>query len=239
MFKTVDIKEFMKTSYDLIIDARSPQEFSESKIPNAQNFYALNDNEHKEVGTIYKQISTSKAKVLGASYICQNASAHLLEIYKNYKLGSKIGVYCARGGLRSSSLGIILSNTDYKIEKLEGGYKSYRRFILDYLDDFPHKNFISLYGNTGCGKSELIERLPNSIDLEGLAQHYGSTFGGIKGVQPSQKEFQNLIVDRLRHIDEDEWIYVEAESKKIGSVVQPDLFLKEHIQISVFWLLLH
>jgi tRNA 2-selenouridine synthase len=226
MLNDIKISDFFKnlSKYDLIIDSRSPKEFSHSKIPNAVNFFALSDEEHHEIGTIYKNESSSKAKVLGASYICKNVSSHLQEIYKNYPLGSKIAIYCARGGLRSASMAIILSHTGYLVERIEQGYKAYRRYVLEYLERFEHKNFIVLCGNTGCGKSELLANLDTSIKTETLANHFGSTFGSIKGVQPSQKEFQNLLAYALFNIDPKEWIYVEAESKKIGSIIQPELF---------------
>jgi len=132
MLNDIKISDFFKnlSKYDLIIDSRSPKEFSHSKIPNAVNFFALSDEEHHEIGTIYKNESSSKAKVLGASHICKNVSSHLQEIYKNYPLGSKIAIYCARGGLRSASMAIILSHTGYLVERIEQGYKAYRRYVF-------------------------------------------------------------------------------------------------------------
>jgi tRNA 2-selenouridine synthase len=228
MLKEVNINEFMELfdEFKLIIDARSPKEFKESHIPTAINLFALNDDEHKEIGTIYVRESKNRAKVLGASYICQNTSKHLQYMEKKLPIGSKIGIYCARGGLRSTSIATILSFTGYRVYKIKSGYKEYRRYVLDYLDTFKHKNFITLGGNTGCGKSELIQELSPSIDLEGLANHFGSTFGLMNGAQPSQKHFQNELAQKLMQLSPDEWIFVEGESKKIGSIIQPDLFYK-------------
>lgn len=228
MLKTVSIEEFIKnkSKYDLIIDARSPKEYAESKVPNSQNYFALNTDEHHEIGTIYKQQSHSLAKVLGASYICNNVSSHVKEIYKSFPLGSRIGIYCARGGLRSTSVATILSGTGYLVEKIERGYKDYRKFVLNHLETFEHEKFITLGGNTGCGKSEVLRQLSPSLDIEAMANHFGSTFGGVNGSQPSQKEFQNSICDNLLSFDSNEWIFVEGESKKLGSVVQPDLLYK-------------
>ncbi|WP_458699358.1 tRNA 2-selenouridine(34) synthase MnmH [Sulfurospirillum sp. 1307] len=232
MLKEILADEFMASDFDLIIDARSPKEFNESHMPNARNLYALNDNEHEEIGTMYVRKSKNRAKVLGASYICKNASEHLKYIGENFKIGSKIGIYCARGGLRSTSIATILSFTGYRVYKIENGYKGYRRYVLDYLEDFPHKNFITLGGNTGCGKSELIRKLKPSLDLEALANHFGSTFGLMNGAQPSQKQFQNDLAYQLKNIDQNAWIFVEGESKKIGSIIQSDLFY-ERIQNSI------
>lgn len=225
MLKEVSIEEFIarKSSYDLIIDARSPGEYNQSKIQSSTNFYALDDIQHAQIGTLYKN-NSAKAKVMGASFICANMSEHLQTIYKDFPLGSHIGIYCARGGMRSSSLAIILSSTGYIVQRLIGGYKSYRKFVLNYLDNFEHEKFIALCGNTGCGKSELLSLLPNSISIEELTNHFGSTFGSIKGVQPSQKEFQNRLCSKLLAIDPKEWIFIEAESKRLGSLVQPERF---------------
>ncbi|WP_024954592.1 tRNA 2-selenouridine(34) synthase MnmH [Sulfurospirillum arcachonense] len=233
-----NIDEFCNdiNTYELIIDARSPKEFKESHLPTAINFYALSDKEHHEIGEMYVQKSKPDAKVLGASYICHNAAEHLKTIYQKCQIGSKIGIYCAKGGLRSTSLATILSFTGYRVYKIERGYKDYRSYVLKYLENFRHKNFLVLGGNTGCGKSELIQKLTPSIDLENLANHFGSTFGLMNGAQPSQKAFENELVYKLGNIDENSWIFIEGESKRIGSIIQPDLLYKrfqESIRIEV------
>jgi len=232
MLVELEIDAFIaqKSTFDLLIDARSPNEFYESHIANAQNFYALNDAQHQEVGTLYKQVSRNDAKILGARYICQNVAQHLQEIAKTYKIGSKIGIYCARGGLRSSSIAIILSHIGYQVYRLKGGYKSYRFYVLSYLDTFPHHKFILLGGNTGCGKSELLQTLQPSIDLEKLANHLGSSFGSIKGEQPSQKAFENSLCDILCKINPNEHIFIEAESKRMGKCTVPALLHERMLQ---------
>ena len=225
-----------KKNFSLVIDARSPKEFEESHIPNAQNYYALSDSEHHEIGHIYKQVSRNDAKVLGAHYICLNVAKYLLEISKKHPIGSKIGIYCAKGGLRSSSIAIILSHIGYQVFRLNGGYKSYRNYVLNYLENFPHENFIVLGGNTGCGKSELLEFLPHSIDLEALANHLGSTFGSIKGKQPSQKMFQNTLFEALNVLSPESVIFIEGESKRIGNITLPTLLhnrMKESFRIEI------
>jgi len=228
MLQELSIVDFYKdiNDYDLIIDARSPKEFHESHLPTAKNLYALSDEEHHEIGEMYVQISKQNAKVLGASYICKNASEHLKTINEKHKVGSKIGIYCARGGLRSTSLATILSFTDYRVYKIKSGYKEYRQYVINYIENFEHQNFIVLGGNTGCGKSELLQKLSPSIDLEALANHFGSTFGLMNGNQPNQKAFQNELTYKFQNIDKNSWIFIEGESKKIGSIIQPDLLYK-------------
>ena len=225
MLQTISTETFLhdEETYELIIDARSPAEYAHSKIPNAINLYALSDEEHHEVGYIHKQQSKNNAKLKGASYICLNAARHIYTLNKLCKIGSKIAIYCARGGLRSASLATIFSNIGYRVDRLDLGYKGYRNIVVNYLENFDHKNFIVLGGNTGCGKSELIRSLENSIDLEEIANHLGSTFGSIKGIQPTQKEFQNRLFTALLHTDKNKPIFIEGESKRIGSIILPDL----------------
>lgn len=224
MMQTLPIETFLANlhSYDLIIDARSPREYGESHIKNAQNFYALNDEEHQEIGTMYKQVSSFEARVQGASYVCLNAAKHIKEIYPAYTPASKIAIYCARGGMRSSSLGTILSSIGYRIDRVIGGYKAYRTDITHYLDNLPAVNFITLSGYTGCGKSDLLQGLENVLDLEKMAHHYGSVFGDVIGAQPTQKEFQNRVVHTFLELDLDKKVFVEAESKRIGKVILPN-----------------
>lgn len=224
MMQTIPIETFLASfdKYDLIIDARSPCEYGESHIPNARNFYALSDEEHAQVGTIYKQVSPFEARLKGASFVCLNAARHIQELYPAYNPGSKIAIYCARGGMRSSSLGTIFSSIGYPIERVIGGYKSYRTFITGYLDNLPSIHFLTLMGHTGCGKSDLVQELTNVIDLEKMAHHYGSVFGDVNGAQPTQKEFQNRLVHAILGLDLSQGAFVEAESKRIGKIMLPN-----------------
>lgn len=224
MMQTIPIETFLASldDYDLIIDARSPCEYGESHIPRARNFYALSDEEHAQVGTIYKQISAFEARLKGASFVCLNAARHIQELYPAYNPGSKIAIYCARGGMRSSSLGTIFSSIGYPIERVIGGYKSYRTFITGYLENLPPINFLTLMGHTGCGKSDLLQELTNVIDLEKMANHYGSVFGDVNGAQPTQKEFQNRLVHAVLGLDVTKGAFVEAESKRIGKIMLPN-----------------
>lgn len=221
---TIPIDTFLTSlsQYDLIIDARSPREYSESHIPNALNLYALSDEEHHLVGTTYKQISAFNARVQGAAFVCQNAARHIQELYPTYNPGSKIAIYCARGGMRSGSLGTIFSSIGYPIQRVEGGYKSYRAFVVDTLENLPHIPFLTLSGHTGCGKSDLLHDLDNVVDLEKMANHYGSVFGDVNGAQPLQKEFQNRLVHCVLGLDLNRGVFVEAESKRIGKIMLPN-----------------
>lgn len=229
MIQTLPIETFLESfsAYDLIIDARSPHEYGESHIPSSQNFYALNDEEHRQVGTTYKQISPFEARVQGASFVCLNAARHIHDIYPAFTPNSRIAIYCARGGMRSSSLGTIFSNIGYRIDRVAGGYKAYRAFVTGYLENLPPVSFITLAGNTGCGKSDLLNELDNVIDLEKMANHYGSVFGDVNGTQPTQKEFQNRLVHAFLALQSGKKAFVEAESKRIGRISLPGILYKQ------------
>ena len=229
----ITLEEFLKQKFDYVLDARSPREFEESHIPGSENFYVLNNEQHAYIGNLYTNHSKFHAKKEAVSFMLENISAQLKSF--DAKPGSRILVYCARGGKRSTALYTILSQLDYRVYKLEGGYKAYRKWVVDYLQNFPHKKFAVLRGNSGCGKSELLEHLHPSLDLEKLANHFGSNFG-YKGAQPSQKQFENEIADFLVKTDPEKTIYIEAESPKIGSLYIPKLLhkrMQEGIQIEV------
>jgi tRNA 2-selenouridine synthase len=207
--------------YDLILDVRSPGEFAESHVPGARNFYAMTDEERKEVGTIYKQVSPFEAKVKGAAYVCKNAITHIDSLYPEFTPKHRIAIYCARGGMRSGSISTIFSNIGYRIDRVKGGYKAYRNAVIDYMEHFEPRRYIVLGGNTGCGKSDLLAKLHNVVDLEGLANHYGSSFGAVNGPQPNTKAFQNNLMHAVKATDPELPVFIESESKRIGRLVVP------------------
>ncbi len=220
MEKDIKIQDFLNQNLPFIIDTRSPREYAHSHIPKAVNFPVLQDNEFEEVGTLYKKDSFG-AKILGASLISQNISCHLLELKNLITPATPFRIYCARGGMRSHSFAIILRHIGYRISVLDGGYKAYRKAITQSLEQAPPHRFITLIGPTGSGKSEIIKSFNDSLDIEKIARHLGSSFGGICGNQPSFKMFQNLIFERLRELQNAPFVLVEGESKKMGNLILP------------------
>ena len=221
--RLIEPEAFFETyaQYDLIIDARSPSEFATSHFPTAHNFFALDDTQRHEVGCVYKQDSKFYAKVLGAGYICANVSTHLAFIHAQVPPGGKIALYCARGGLRSASFGLILDQIGYRVDRIKHGYKGVRNVVVSLLENPTLPPFITLFGNTGCGKTELLHRLSPAIDLEGLAGHKGSVFGEQTFIQPSTKMFQNLLACTLKRVEKEPFCFIEGESKRIGKLMLP------------------
>ncbi|MBR8462774.1 tRNA 2-selenouridine(34) synthase MnmH [Campylobacter sp. faydin G-24] len=208
-----------RNNYAIIIDARSPREFEYSHIKDAINLYALSDKQYQEIGIIYKH-DRAYAKALGASYICANLQDIIKQVYKLCKVGSLLGIYCAKGGMRSNSIGVVLSMIGYRVERLGGGYKAYRTQVLSSLNKPCSTKFITLFGNTGSYKTKLIQALNPSINLEKMANHLGSVFGAIAGAQPSQKCFEDGLFERLLNL-KDKVCFIEGESRKIGSLTLP------------------
>lgn len=210
---------------DIIIDVRSPSEFNHSHIPNAINLPILNDYEYKNIGIIYKK-NPIEANFLGASIACMNIS-NILEKNRdllNHK--NKILIYCARGGNRSLSLYNVLTPLKLRVERINGGYKAYRNIVVNYLNNPINKTFLTLCGNTGCGKSELIKKAESwSIDLENLCNHFGSSFGFMCSSitnknMPSMKMFQNMLF--LNLTNKKGILLIENESKKLGNIIIPN-----------------
>ena len=224
MLEELDYEEFLKQKFDALIDARSPLEFSHSHLKNALNFYALNNEEHQEVGTLYKK-NQAQSKAKGAQYICANMARHIPLFTSEFRIGAKVGIYCARGGLRSKSIAVILSELGYRVTRLKGGFKAYRAYLNEFFAKPPNCKLLVLCGNTGCGKTELLELLKPSINLEKMANHLGSSFGDILGEQPSQKTFD----EALFHSMQTKLAFIESESRKIGTVTLP-LKLYEALQ---------
>lgn len=219
------------SSFDLIIDARSPHEYQEDHIPGAVNMPVVNDEEYAEVGTLHRTDKMG-AYNIGVRYSLKNISRHLDEDLSGYDAKSRILVYCFRGGKRSKLWIDALQTIGYQVEKLDGGWKNYRRWVNEQLTQVPTLyKYIVLSGPTGCGKTRLLTALREAgsqvLDLEEIASHRGSVLGSIPGTpQPSQKYFDSLLLRTLSSYDPSRVIWVEAESKKIGNVQLPDALLE-------------
>jgi tRNA 2-selenouridine synthase len=219
--------------YDSIIDVRSESEYALDHIPGAINCPVLNNAQRIEVGTLYKQSSAFDAKKLGAALVAQNIAHHLEHYFRDHPRDWKPLIYCWRGGNRSGAMAHILAKIGWPVHQLDGGYKEYRRFITQQIDQQAQTlSFQVICGPTGSGKSRLLQTLAAQgaqvLDLEKLAAHRGSVLGNLPAEsQPTQKMFESHIWETLRHFVADRTVYVESESKKIGNCRVPELLMEK------------
>lgn len=219
--------------YDSIIDVRSESEYALDHIPGAINCPVLNDAQRIEVGTLYKQTSAFEAKKIGAALVAENIALHLKQKFRDQPRDWKPLIYCWRGGNRSGAMAHIFAKIGWPVHQLDGGYKEYRRFITQQIDQQAQTlSFQVICGPTGSGKSRLLQMLTAQgaqvLDLEKLAAHRGSVLGHLPTEsQPTQKMFESRIWQTLRHYVADLPVYVESESKKIGNCRVPELLMEK------------
>jgi tRNA 2-selenouridine synthase len=215
-------------TFDEVIDARTPAEFAEDHVPGAINLPVLDNAERARVGTLYKQVSSFEAKKIGAALVSRNIAQHLERHFADKPKSYRPLIYCWRGGGRSGAMAHVLHKIGYAAAQLDGGYKAYRRQVVADLATLPASHcYRVVTGPTGSGKSRLLQALATLgaqvLDLEQLAAHRGSVLGSLPGQpQPSQKNFESAIWQRLRRFSSDRPVYVESESRKIGTLRVPE-----------------
>ncbi|OUL20114.1 tRNA 2-selenouridine(34) synthase MnmH [Nostoc sp. RF31YmG] len=217
-------------NYSEIIDVRSPSEFIEDHIPGAINLPVLNDAERAEVGTIYKQVCPFTARKIGAALVSRNIYQHLSQHFAAKDKDYRPLIYCWRGGQRSGSMALVLTQIGWRVTVIDGGYKTYRAYVRQQLENLPEKfTYRMLCGLTGSGKTYILDKIGQRdaqvLDLESLANHRGSLLGGeLQGnlsYQPSQKYFETLLLQKLQSFDPHQPVWIESESSKIGRVYLP------------------
>jgi tRNA 2-selenouridine synthase len=225
LFRTANLTQLGE--FDEIIDVRTPAEFAEDHIPGAINCPVLSDEERVTVGTIYTQVSPFEARKVGAAMIARNIATHLGTRFHDHPKSWRPLIYCWRGGQRSGAMSIILAQIGWAAHKLEGGYKTYRRDVLEKFETLPQSfTFKVICGPTGSGKSRLLAALAvkghQVLDLETLARHRGSVLGKLpEQAQSSQKWFDSELLLALQKLDPARPVFVEAESSKIGLITLP------------------
>jgi tRNA 2-selenouridine synthase len=236
-YSVSDAIDLGKNGKAKLIDVRSPTEFAEDCIPNSENLPVLDDDERKTVGTLHKLSNKVEARQVGAALIAKRIASHLAgnSLFAPDDAERLHIIYCARGGLRSQSLAMILSLIGHNAHIIDGGYKSYRQFVQTTLEQVPpNLSFNVLCGLTGTKKTVTLAKLRNEynqqvLDLEDLANHRGSVLGGMFKGQPSQKLFESRIVAELRSFDVDKPVWIESESQKVGNLFVPSILWEKAI----------
>lgn len=228
--ETTSLAQFVHSNdFHQIIDVRSPAEFEEDHIPGAINCPVLSNEERVVVGTLYKQVSPFEAKKVGGALVARNIARHMDEQFRQHGRDWKPLVYCWRGGSRSGAMTHILRQVGWPASQLEGGYKTWRRHVLDRLEVLPAQfKYKVICGETGSAKTRILEALSRHgaqvLDLEQIALHKGSVLGVLMDQsQPSQKYFETQLCDALGRFNPELPVYIEAESKKIGKLRVPEL----------------
>jgi tRNA 2-selenouridine synthase len=225
MVQQIEIATFLELEKKLsVIDVRSPGEFEKGHIPGAVNIPLFTNDERAHVGTVYKKVSKEKAIEVGYKYVLPKLKDFIAKSQKVAVNGDVI-VHCWRGGMRSKSFGKHLFDNGFNnVYVLEGGYKAFRKFASDLFA--VEAKICVLGGYTGSGKTHILNCLNEMgeqiIDLEGLANHKGSAFGGIgNDKQPTTEQFENNLFWNWKDLDYTKTIWVEDESHRIGCVNIP------------------
>ena len=230
MTKQLAVEQFLeKSKSQTVIDVRSPGEFERGHIVGAVNIPLFEDLERAEVGTRYKKVGKESAFLLGLDIVGPKLAGFVKKANKIAPDGEVL-VHCWRGGMRSGSFATLLNAAGMKVSLLVGGYKSYRNFILEEF--CKPLNISVLGGKTGSGKTEILYELEKQgeqiLDLEGLANHKGSSFGMLgQAPQPMTEYFENMLYEKLAKLDTNRRIWIEDESKNVGCCNIPEGLWKQ------------
>lgn len=212
-----------------VIDVRSPGEYAQGHIPGAVNIPLFTDHERAEIGTLYVKKGRDQAVARGLDMVLPRTGQYLTELKKTAAGEKRVAVYCWRGGMRSESMANLFSRAGFEVHIITGGYKAYRRMIREQLS--VPMSAIVVGGYTGSGKTELLHHLSllgeQVIDLEMLARHKGSVFGALgQQSQPTNEQFENDLFGHWRRLAPERVVWIEDESRMIGTVTLPDAMVR-------------
>ncbi|MGD1859886.1 MAG: tRNA 2-selenouridine(34) synthase MnmH [Leptolyngbyaceae cyanobacterium] len=223
MVKRLTIEAFLAAKGPLL-DVRSPGEYAQGHIPGAVSYPLFTDEERAQVGICYKEQGKDAAVELGFDLLGPKLGNRVREA-KAIAPERSVRVHCWRGGMRSGGVAWGLQMAGFQVATLEGGYKAFRRWIRTVFAQ--PRQIIVLGGMTGTGKTQILQALEKLgeqvLDLEGLANHRGSSFGNLDlPPQPRTEHFENLIGDCLSQFDTARPVWIEAESKRVGTCRVPE-----------------
>ena len=223
-----------------MMDARAPVEFSKGAFPGVLNLPLMDDSERQRVGTCYKQHGQDAAIALGHQLVSGQVKAERVAAWAAFAKANPHGyLYCFRGGLRSQITQQWLAEAGIDYPRVIGGYKAMRTFLLETTQQAVAEcDFVILGGLTGTGKTDVLVQLSNSLDLEGHANHRGSSFGKRASGQPAQIDFENrLAIDLLKQRARgNEQFVLEDEGRMVGSCTVPLELYQGMQQYPLVWL---
>lgn len=195
------------------VDVRAPVEFESGAVSGSTNFPILDNTQRAEVGTTYKQHGQEAAIVLGNQLVSGADKELKIQNWKNFfQQNPEAFIYCFRGGLRSQTAQSWLHEVGIQIPRMQGGYKNFRNQMIQFIPLLVQKtDALVLSGATGAGKTKLLRSSELSgkvVDLEKIANHRGSAFGGYTNPQPSQAQFENDLIS--------EWLRLGLNQKGFG-----------------------
>ncbi|MFN3581653.1 MAG: tRNA 2-selenouridine(34) synthase MnmH [Pseudomonas sp.] len=223
-----------------LMDVRAPVEFGRGAFPGVVNLPLMDDLERQQVGTCYKQSGQQAAIDLGNRLVSGALKEQRIAAWVDFARNHPEGyLYCFRGGLRSQIVQQWLAEAGVEYPRVVGGYKAMRRFLIDSLEQaVEHAGLHIVAGLTGTGKTEIINAVPNSLDLEGHAHHRGSSFGRHATPQPAQIDFENaLAIEALRVAEQGfTQLVLEDEGRMVGSCTLPHQLFLAMQQAPLVWL---
>ncbi|WP_428095583.1 tRNA 2-selenouridine(34) synthase MnmH [Candidatus Thioglobus sp.] len=242
MTKTLtQIEDFhsLVTANAPMFDTRAPVEFAQGSFPHTQSLPLMSNQERELIGTCYKNKGQDAAIKLGHELVQGEVKQARIDSWivfiKNNPNGA---LYCFRGGLRSQiSQQWIYEATGIDYPRLKGGYKALRRYLIDETQRImTHITPVIIGGQTGCGKTLLLNHIQQMVDLEGLANHRGSAFGNTTTVQPTQISFENELAIELIKKQNYSHLIFEDEGANIGTVHIPDCVKNKNSQADLILL---
>jgi len=236
--ENINIELFFDLSKTITtIDVRSESEYKRGHLPHAINIPLFNDSEHREIGTIYKKIGKDQAMMKGLEIVGPKLKYFVKETQK-IAPDKNILVNCWRGGMRSNSFSMLLKFCGFNVKVLQGGYKAYRKFVLDEFS--KEREIIILGGKTGSGKTDILKKIKKTeqfIDLEKLAFHKGSAFGGYDTPEDLTVEhFENMLHYELLKTEKNKPLWLEDESRTIGKIPLPNSFWEKMRNATVIFI---
>ena len=214
------VQDYRESSQDCpLLDVRAPVEFAQGSFPGSVNLPILNNEQRVQIGTTYKQQGAQTAIALGRSWRRMRFGWNGLRALKFVQSNPHGFLFCLRGGMRSKLTQQWLADNGVQYPRVVGGYKAMRAFLTEATETLSKTlNFWVISGRTGAGKTHLLPKLPASIDLEGLAEHRGSSFGKRVQQQPAQATFEHTLAIALLRMQASgrTTMALEDESRLIG-----------------------